>query len=102
MQFQKVLNNLIGGIARTQRSIGRGASGNIGDGNDTYRFALPLIIEEEESSVFDDWSAERDSILIVMKWRFRVWSSNISRNGIEIVARIEGIIAEVVSGGPVE
>src|SRR6266853_1399012 len=69
--------------------------GNAGQSHDSNFFLLPFIIQEEKCLVLYDRPAERASKLVVVEWRLRF------TRGIEEIARIQSVVAEILEGGAV-
>src|SRR5436190_404386 len=96
MPRQQSLNDSVARLTRVQRAIGRSPNGHAPQGDHTDFLALTLIVEKEERLIFYDWPAQRSPELIVVELCRRLV------RGVEIVPRIQGIVAEELNRGSVQ
>ena len=68
---------------------------NIRDRNHPHRFSLAFVVEEEECFVLYDRPPDRGAVLVVMEGRLGL------AGNVEIIARIQCVIAEILAGASV-
>src|SRR6266851_7690314 len=92
----------IGGIARTQRSVSRSSRRYVGQGHNSNRLLLAFVVDVKERLVFNDRAAQRSAVLVVVERGLRIGASVCILGRIEIVARIQSVIAEIFTRGSVQ
>jgi hypothetical protein len=100
VQRQQFCDDGIAGIAWEQRATG--PTPGVGDAcqsNHSYGLLLPLVVHEEESLVFNDRSAQRASILVVVERRLRIWGPVYVLDWVDNFARLARY-CEVLSRRP--
>ena len=96
MARQETLDYRVRCIIWTQRSVRRSSRGYLGHRHDSYRLLLAFVVEIEECLVFDDRPTQGGAVLIVVEGRFGL------AGRIEIVARIQRVVAEIFTRGSVQ
>src|ERR1700686_1651253 len=96
MAREEALDYRVRCIVRTERSVRRSAGWNLGDGHDSDRLLLAFVVDVEECLVFDDRPTQGGAVLVVVEWRLGL------AGRIEIVARIQCIVAEIFTRSSVQ